>query len=188
MNNILILSAGLGSRLRPLTNKKPKALVKYFGKPLLDYQLEVYSKINLINKIFIAVGYKKEKFAKYKKNKKIKFITIPNFDKKSMLFTLIKSITKIGSNKNILIIYGDIIFNKSVLNKIIVDKSLISTIFLTNYLKLWKIRFKKNYLSDLESFKIDRKSYIKEIGLKTQNLNNIKGQYIGIQNKKTANC
>ena len=60
-----------------------------------------------------------------------------------MLFTLIKSITKIGSNKNILIIYGDIIFNKSVLNKIIVDKSLISTIFLTNYLKLWKIRFKK---------------------------------------------
>ena len=101
-----------------------------------------------------------------------------------MLFTLIKSITKIGSNKNILIIYGDIIFNKSVLNKIIVDKSLISTIFLTNYLKLWKIRFKKNYLSDLESFKIDRKSYIKEIGLKTQNLNNIKGQYIGISKIK----
>ena len=74
MNNILILSAGLGSRLRPLTNKKPKALVKYFGKPLLDYQLEVYSKINLINKIFIAVGYKKEKFAKYKKIKKLNLL------------------------------------------------------------------------------------------------------------------
>ena len=44
MNNILILSAGLGSRLRPLTNKKPKTLVKYFGKPLLDYQLEVFQK------------------------------------------------------------------------------------------------------------------------------------------------
>ena len=36
----------------------------------------------------------------------------------------------------------------------------------------------------MESFKIDRKSYIKEIGLKTQNLNNIKGQYIGISKIK----
>ena len=46
MNNILILSAGLGSRLRPLTSKKPKTLVKFYGKPLLDYQLEVSQKLN----------------------------------------------------------------------------------------------------------------------------------------------
>ena len=103
-----------------------------------------------------------------------------------MLHTLMKSIIKIGSNKNILITYGDIIFNKNVINQIIIDKSLISTIFLTNYLKLWKIRFKKNFLSDLESFKIDKKNYIKEIGFKTQNLNNIKGQYIGISKIKNS--
>ena len=180
MNNILILSAGLGSRLKPLTNQKPKALVKFYDKPLLDYQLEVFSKIKSINKIFIAVGYKKEKFKKYKKNKKIKLISIPNFDKKSMLYTLMKSMIKIGSKQNILITYGDVIFNKNIINKIIFNKSLISTIFLTNYLKLWKIRLKKNYLSDLESFKTDKNNFIKEIGFKTSNLNNIKGQYIGI--------
>jgi mannose-1-phosphate guanylyltransferase len=37
----LLLSAGLGTRLRPLTNKVPKCLVDINGRPLLDYWLEL---------------------------------------------------------------------------------------------------------------------------------------------------
>lgn len=36
----LLLAAGLGSRLRPLTNTVPKCLVQIHGRPLLDYWLE----------------------------------------------------------------------------------------------------------------------------------------------------
>jgi mannose-1-phosphate guanylyltransferase len=36
----LLLSAGLGTRLRPLTLRVPKCLVPIHGKPLLDYWLE----------------------------------------------------------------------------------------------------------------------------------------------------
>ena len=39
----LLLAAGLGTRLRPLTNEVPKCLVPIVGRPLLDYWLELLS-------------------------------------------------------------------------------------------------------------------------------------------------
>ena len=37
----LLLAAGLGTRLRPLTNHVPKCLIPIHGRPLLDYWLEL---------------------------------------------------------------------------------------------------------------------------------------------------
>lgn len=37
----LLLAAGMGTRLRPLTNEIPKCLVPILGRPLLDYWLEL---------------------------------------------------------------------------------------------------------------------------------------------------
>lgn len=40
----MILAAGLGTRLKPLTDNRPKALVVYQGKPLLQHALEHLAK------------------------------------------------------------------------------------------------------------------------------------------------
>ena len=53
----IILAAGKGTRLYPLTKKKPKCLIKYQGKSILDHQLENCKKMK-IQKIFLVVDTK----------------------------------------------------------------------------------------------------------------------------------
>lgn len=52
----LLLAAGLGTRLRPLTNHLPKCLMPIHGRPLLDYWLEFLIS-NGIDEILINTHY-----------------------------------------------------------------------------------------------------------------------------------
>lgn len=54
---VIILAAGIGSRLRPLTFKRPKALLQVGNKPIIHYQISSFLKCG-INRIYIVVGYK----------------------------------------------------------------------------------------------------------------------------------
>ena len=56
---MIILAAGQGSRLRPLTDDRPKCLVEIHGKPLLEWQLEV-ARSEGVEKISVVRGYKEE--------------------------------------------------------------------------------------------------------------------------------
>ncbi|RJE75748.1 mannose-1-phosphate guanylyltransferase [Pseudoalteromonas sp. MSK9-3] len=55
----VLLAAGLGTRLKPLTNTIPKCLVPIGGRPLLDYWIEKLIKLG-ISKILINTHYKSE--------------------------------------------------------------------------------------------------------------------------------
>ncbi|MDA3005012.1 MAG: sugar phosphate nucleotidyltransferase, partial [Actinomycetota bacterium] len=55
----VLLAAGLGTRLRPLTDKIPKCLVPIKGKPLLDIWCESLLSSG-VEKILINLHYKHE--------------------------------------------------------------------------------------------------------------------------------
>jgi len=61
---VVILAGGLGTRLRPLTYKIPKAMVPIKGKPFLEHQLKIL-KNNGLNDIVICIGYLGEEVKKY---------------------------------------------------------------------------------------------------------------------------
>ena len=44
MTNAIILAAGFGSRLLPLTKDKPKSLIEFDGKTLLERNIEIFKK------------------------------------------------------------------------------------------------------------------------------------------------
>jgi N-acetyl-alpha-D-muramate 1-phosphate uridylyltransferase len=53
---IVILAGGLATRLRPLTEKIPKALLEVGGRPFLEHQIELLKR-NEITDIVLCVGY-----------------------------------------------------------------------------------------------------------------------------------
>ncbi|MCG8597076.1 MAG: phosphocholine cytidylyltransferase family protein [Kiloniellales bacterium] len=55
----VILAAGLGSRLRPLTDRRPKPLVEVHGVPILHNALSHLANIG-VREATIVVGYRKE--------------------------------------------------------------------------------------------------------------------------------
>lgn len=76
----IILAAGLGSRLRPMTNHKPKCLVATAGKPILQYQIDAYKQAG-IEELVIVVGYEGEAIRDYCKHiKDIRIRIVENTD------------------------------------------------------------------------------------------------------------
>ncbi len=60
----IIPAAGLGKRLRPLTNTKPKVLVSVAGKPMICHIIDALLQYN-IKDIVIIIGYLGEKVKEY---------------------------------------------------------------------------------------------------------------------------
>lgn len=61
-----LLAAGVGSRLRPITDNIPKCLVPVNGKPLLDYWMELFEQYG-IDHVLINTHYLAEKVESYVK-------------------------------------------------------------------------------------------------------------------------
>lgn len=76
----VILAAGVGSRLRPMTNTKPKCLVTTAGKAILQYQIDAYQLAG-IDTIIIVVGYEGAAIRDYCKHiKDLDIIIVENVD------------------------------------------------------------------------------------------------------------
>ena len=73
---ILILAAGKGVRLRPLTLKRPKPLIEINGKPFLSYLLENINEAGFRD-IGVVVNYKKEMIIDFLKENGIEAEIIP---------------------------------------------------------------------------------------------------------------
>lgn len=170
----IILAAGKGTRLYPLTEKIPKCLVKYQGKTILDYQLDNCKQFK-IKKIVLVTGYKSTVI----KRKNIIKIKNEKFMKTNMLYSLFKAKMLFDGSDDIIISYGDIIYKRNVLRKLINTKESISTVVDKKWYTYWKKRM-KNPINDVESLVLNKKNYIIDIGKKVKNFNNIHGQYIGL--------
>lgn len=150
---LIILASGRGSRLKKLTEKVPKCLIKVKSKPIIDYTLENFKKFN---QTIILTGYKSalinKKYPKLKKIKNNKYLST------NMVCSLFCA--KQFIQEDIVVSYGDIIFDEKIIDKMI--KFNYSHLPLNKeWLSLWKKRMsEKKINSDAENLSIKKNKVI----------------------------
>ena len=115
----LILAAGLGSRLAPITNDIPKSLVKVNGTPILFKQIDNLLKNN-INDITVISGYKANVLeeAIRKKYPNVKIIESVDYLTTNNMFSAYLGIKQIGM-EDLLMMNADVFFDCSVITSLL---------------------------------------------------------------------
>lgn len=115
----IILSAGEGSRMRPLTLTKPKTMLPVAGKPIIQYNIESL-RDNGINDILIIVRYKEEMVKDFFKDGKDFGVNITYKTQKDFLGTA--NAISYGEDyieDSIVVLNGDIIVDSEIIREII---------------------------------------------------------------------
>ena len=110
----IILAAGSGLRLGQHTKDIPKALLDLNGKSILERQISLLRQHG-INEIFVVTGYQREKHTL----KDIEYIFNPRYAETEQLASMMVARTKISDD--VLIIFGDIVFDEQILQQILVS-------------------------------------------------------------------
>ncbi|RDU68638.1 phosphocholine cytidylyltransferase family protein [Helicobacter cholecystus] len=180
--NALILAAGFGSRLMPLTQNKPKCMVECNGKKIIDYEIESLKEAG-IKKIAVVGGYLFDVLASHLANQNIvdiyyneKYVTTNMVSTFFCALDFLHSCIKEG--QDLIISYADIIYHPNIVKKLSQAQGEFCVVVDLDWQRLWEKRF-ENPLNDAETLKVVDGKII-ELGKKPKSIKEVEGQYIGL--------
>ena len=87
VESAIIVAAGKGERMRPITDSLPKPLIKIFGKPIIENTIEILLEKGIKN-IYIVVGYLAEQFSYLAEKYGVQLILNRDYDKSNNISSL----------------------------------------------------------------------------------------------------
>lgn len=168
---LIVLAAGQGARLRPLTDNCPKCLVHVAGKAILDRLFEAAESAAFTDIILVG-GYCADALARYP----AQIVLNPRYAETNMVRSLFCAENHFGDG--FVLSYGDIFYRPEILREIRASKCEISVTVDEDWLAYWKRRA-ENPLDDAETLRIEDDRIV-DIGGKTKSLADIQAQYIGL--------
>ena len=170
--SVIIIAAGLGSRLKKYTDNLPKCMLDFAGKTLLQRQIEAF-KINGLNKISVIRGFKKEKInypdLTYFENKEYKNNNILN----SMMYA------EEALNGHVIVSYSDILFEKEVVKRLMESEHDISIVVDIDW-RGYYINRKDHPINEAENVIFDANNNVVEIGKIHTGKHDVHGEFIGM--------
>jgi len=117
----IILAAGVGSRIRPLTDNRPKCLLKVDGKTILEMMISHLQGCG-INEVVFVLGYLQEQIKGFVKTNfpdlKAHFVTNVRYAETNTGFSLMLTREYIKES-NFIKFDADVVFDKEILKKLI---------------------------------------------------------------------
>jgi len=170
----LILAAGQGTRLRPLTDDRPKCMVELAGKPLLERQAATLRGAG-ISDITVVAGYRAEQIAATG----LAVCVNRRFASTNMVSTLFCAESLMDEGEDLLIGYGDIVYESRVLSSLLSVDAPVTVAIDSQWRRYWELRL-EDPLSDAETLKLGPEGRLLELGKKPQSYSDIEGQYLGL--------
>ncbi|MDR0556445.1 MAG: phosphocholine cytidylyltransferase family protein [Treponema sp.] len=175
---VIILAAGQGTRLRPLTDNMPKCMVPVSGKSIVNRQIDVMKRCGVREEdILIVCGYRHEVLREHLSGVNVSFCLNKEYETTNMVYSLMCARDEMRDD--IVISYGDIIYEEEVLRKVLDVSYPASVVVDDDWHGYWNER-SEDPLSDAETLKIDAEGVLTEIGQKAKSLSGIESQYIGL--------
>lgn len=169
----IILAAGRGSRMKDLTDERPKCLVELRGRTLLDWQLEALREAG-ISEIAIVTGYRRELLT----NRGLTEFHNPRWAETNMVSSLACAQEWLVSEPCI-VSYSDIFYDASAVVSLKESVASFAISYDPHWLKLWEKRF-GDPLLDAETFRLKTDGTLIEIGNKPKSVEEVQGQYMGL--------
>lgn len=168
----IIIAAGMGRRLNPLTNDLPKCMLRFKDKTLLQYQLEIFKACN-IKDIILIKGYKKERI----NYPGINYYVNDNYQNNNILNSLFYAEKEIKGD--IIICYSDIFFEKQIVERLLASKRDISIVVDMDWKESYKGR-KYHPTEEAEKVILDANNDVLEIGKMSIKKGDTHGEFIGM--------
>ena len=111
----IIVAAGMGRRLRPYTDDRPKCLVEVAGRSILERQMDAYRAAGVTD-IAIVRGYMKERIT----FPNVRYFENPDFRENNILLSLF--FAEAAMESGFLFSYSDIVFRPEVVRTVLETK------------------------------------------------------------------
>ncbi len=168
----IILAAGQGARLRPLTDDRPKCMVEYQGRPLIEHVVRAL-RANGVADIVAIRGYKPEAL----RCPGVRFYDNPRYLDTNMVSTLFCAERELEGD--VIISYSDIVYSPGVIERLLRADADLGVVVDRDWRRLWQERM-DDPLEDAETLRLDADDHILELGKKARSYEDIQGQYIGL--------
>ncbi|MDP1796353.1 MAG: phosphocholine cytidylyltransferase family protein [Planctomycetaceae bacterium] len=169
----LVLAAGAGRRLGPLGEDRPKCLVEVGGRPLLQWQRTALTKAGITD-LAIVSGYRAEQLPQTGWT----LFHNPRYAETGVIASMMTARSWLKQD-DCIVSYADIVYGADTVAALRDTHGEIAMTSYCGWRALWEARF-TDPLSDAETFVADADGRLRDIGRRSQSLDQIGGQFMGL--------